>query len=80
MAATAQHGRRVASEDARAGTAAIVMFAEPVAGWRAVAVRERQTKSDGAIAMARWLAGRDAAGGQVIVVGDHLNTPTKGAF
>jgi hypothetical protein len=56
------------------------MFAEPLAGWRAVAVRERKTKSDWAIEMARWLEGRYAACGKVILVCDNLNTHTKGAF
>jgi hypothetical protein len=53
LAATATHGQRVDDEYERAGTAAICMCAAPVAGWRAVAVRARKTKSDGAIEMAR---------------------------
>jgi hypothetical protein len=56
------------------------MFAEPLAGWREVAVRERKTKSDWAIEMARLLEGRYAACGKVILVCDNLNTHTKGAF
>src|SRR6476659_2032934 len=67
MAATAKHGKRVDYEYERAGTAAIFMFAEPLAGWREVAVRERKTKSDWAIAMARWLEGRSASCGKVIL-------------
>ncbi len=46
IAATAKHGKRVDYAYERAGTAAIFLFAEPLAGWRAVAVRERKTKSD----------------------------------
>ena len=80
IAATAKHGKRVDYEYERAGPAAIFMFAEPLAGWREVAVRERKTKSDWAIEMARLLEGRYAACGKVILVCDNLNTHTKGAF
>ena len=38
--ATRQHAKRVDYEYERAGTANIFMFAEPLAGWRKVAVRE----------------------------------------
>jgi hypothetical protein len=41
--ATAKHAKRVDYEYERAGTATIFMFAEPLAGWREVAVRERKT-------------------------------------
>jgi hypothetical protein len=58
IAATAKHGKRVDDEDERAGTAAIFMFAEPLAGWREVAVRKRKTKSAWAIEMARLLEGQ----------------------
>jgi hypothetical protein len=78
--ATAQHAKRVDYEYERAGTATIFMFAEPLAGWREVAVRERKTKIDWATEMARLLEGRYAACGKVIVVCDNLNTHTKGAF
>ena len=80
IAATAKHGKRVDYEYERAGTAAILMVAEPLAGWRAVTVRERKTKSDWAIEMARLLEGRYAACDKVILVCDNLNTHTKGAF
>ena len=56
------------------------MFAEPLAGWREVAVRETKTKVDWAIEMARLLEGRYASAERVIVVCDNLNTHTKGAF
>ena len=58
IAATAKPGKRVDSAYERAGTAALFMFAAPLAGWRAVAVRARKTKSDWAIEMARLLEGR----------------------
>jgi hypothetical protein len=78
--ATAKHARRVDYEYERAGTANIFMFAEPLAGWREVAVRERKTKIDWATETARLLQGRYAACEKVILVCDNLNTHTKGAF
>ena len=78
--ATAKHAKRVDYEYERAGTATIFMFAEPLAGWREVAVRERKTKVDWAIEMARLLEGRYASCAKVILVCDNLNTHTKGAF
>jgi len=78
--ATLQHGKRVDYEYERAGTANIFMFTEPLAGWREVAVRERKTKIDWAIEMARLLEGRYAGAEKVIVVCDNLNTHTRGAF
>ena len=80
IAATAEHARRVDYEYERAGTAAIFMFAEPLAGWREVAVREQKTKTDWAIEMTQLLEGRYAACTKVILVCDNLNTHTKGAF
>jgi len=77
---TLHHGKRVDYEYERAGTANIFMFTEPLAGWREVAVRERKTKVDWAIEMARLLEGRYASCQKVIVVCDNLNTHTKGAF
>ena len=58
--ATAKHAKRVDYEYERPGTASIFMFAEPLAGWREVAVRETKTKVDWAIEMARLLEGRYA--------------------
>ncbi|MEZ6143670.1 MAG: transposase [Zavarzinella sp.] len=75
--ATAQHAKRVDYEYERAGTAAIFMFTEPLVGWREVSVRERRTKIDWAIEMARLLEGRYASCAKVIVVCDNLNTHTK---
>jgi hypothetical protein len=77
---TREHGRRVDYEYERAGTANIFMFTEPLSGWREVAVRERKTKIDWAVEMARLLEGRYADCEKVIVVCDNLNTHTKGAF
>ncbi len=80
IAATKEHPRRVDYEYERAGTAVIFMFAEPLAGWREVAIRERKTKVDWAVEMARLLEGRYAKCRKVIVVCDNLNTHTAGAF
>jgi hypothetical protein len=78
--ATAKHAKRVDYEYEHAGTATIFMFAEPLAGWREVAVRERKTKIDWATEMARLLDSRYAKCAEVIVVCDNLNTHTIGAF
>ncbi len=78
--ATREHGRRVDYEYERAGTANIFMFAEPLAGWREVAVRPTKTKADWAIEVARLLEGRYAACDRVILVCDNLSTHTPGAF
>jgi len=55
---TLDHGRRVDYEYERAGTANIFMFTEPLSSWREVAVRERKTKIDWAVEMARLPATR----------------------
>jgi len=78
--ATRRHGKRVDYEYERAGTANIFMFAEPLAGWREVAVRDTKTKVDWAIEMALLLEGRYAEVERVTLVCDNLNTHTKGAF
>jgi hypothetical protein len=78
--ATRRHPKRVDYEYERAGTANIFMFAEPLAGWREVAVRETKTKVDWAVEMASLLEGRYADADRVVVVCDNLNTHTKGAF
>jgi hypothetical protein len=78
--ATADHPRRVDYEYERAGVANVFMFAEPLAGWRQVGIRETKTKLDWAIEMAGLLEGRYADCERVIVVCDNLNTHTKGSF
>ena len=80
IAPTLAHGKRVDYEYERASAANIFMFTEPLSGWREVAVRERKTKIDWAIEMARLLEGRYACCQKVIVVCDNLNTHTSGAF
>jgi DDE superfamily endonuclease len=80
ISATRRHPKRVDYEYERAGTANIFLFAEPLAGWREVAVRETKTKVDWAVEMASLLEGRYARADHVVVVCDNLNTHTKGAF
>ena len=80
IAATKEHPKRVDYEYERAGVANVFMFAEPLAGWREVAVRESKTKVDWAIEMANLLEGRYADCEKVLLVCDNLNTHTKGAF
>jgi len=78
--ATKNHPQRVDYEYERAGTASIFMFTEPLAGKRAVSVRERRTKIDWAIEMDQLLSTRYASADKVILVCDNLNTHTRGAF
>ena len=79
-AATTEHAKRVDYGYERVGTAAVFLFPEPPAGWRDVAVRERKTKIDWAIALARSRDGRYAECVGVISACDNRNTHTKGAF
>jgi hypothetical protein len=76
--ATVNHARRVDYEYERAGTAAIFMFAEPLAAWRQVSVRATRTKADWATEIAGLLEGRYASCKKVIVVCD--NPPPKPAY
>jgi DDE superfamily endonuclease len=78
--ATRRHAKRVDYEYERAGTANIFMFAEPLAGWREVAIRGTKTKVDWAVEMASLMEGRYANAERVTVVCDNLNTHTKGSF
>lgn len=71
---------RVDYEYERAGTAAVFMMAEPLAGWRDVQVRESRTKVDWAIEIANLLEGRYRDCEKLTLVCDNLNTHTKGAF
>ena len=80
IAATKKHAKRVDYEYERAGVANVFMFAEPLSGWREVAVRDRKTKVDWAIEMAKLLEGRYAKCEKILLVCDNLNTHTMGAF
>ena len=78
--ATRANPKRVDYEYERAGTASIFMFCEPLACWREATAREHRCKSDWALEVAARLDGRYAECRQVTLVGDNLNTHTKGAF
>ena len=80
MAATKNRPRRVDYEYERAGTAAVFLFSEPLAGWRQATARARRTKVDWALEVAGLLDGRYADCEKITLVCDHLNTHTKGAF
>ena len=80
IAATKEHPKRVDYEYERAGVANVFMFAEPLSGWRDVAIRLSKTKADWAIEMARLMEGRYADCQTVRLVCDNLNTHTMGAF
>ena len=78
--ATRHHARRVDYEYARAGVANIFMLAQPLGGWRRVAVREYKTKIDWAHEI-RILLEQDFPDAQkVLLVCDNLNTHSLGAF
>ena len=64
----------------RVGTAAVFLFTEPLAVWRAVTARPRRTKADWAEEVAALLEGRYAHCQRVTLVCDSRNTHTKGAF
>jgi len=76
----AAHADRVDHEYERVGTAAVFLFTEPLAGWRAVTARPRRTKADWAEEVAALLEGRYAHCQRVTLVCDSRNTHTKGAF
>jgi hypothetical protein len=78
--ATKDHPRRVDYEYERAGTASLLLFCEPLMGWRKVSIRPRRTKVDWALEVTELLRTRYAKAQQVILVCDNLNTHTKGAF
>ena len=74
------HGRRVDDAYERHGTARIFLCAEPLSGFRHATARHRRTKGDWASEVAHMLETRYAAGEEVTLVCDNLNTHTKGAF
>ena len=78
--ATAEHPRRVDNEYERAGTAAIFMFTEPLAGWRGVTARPQRTKVDWAEEVAALLEGRYAQCARIPLVCDTPTPHTQGAF
>lgn len=80
IAGTGEHPRRVDYEYERAAAASLFMFTEPLSGWREATARERKTKVDRALEVARLPEGRYADRERVLLVCDNLSTHTKGAF
>lgn len=80
IAATRNHPKRVDYEYERVGTACIMIFAEPLSGWRRVRVRPHRTKADWAMEMKELLRTRYASAEKVLLVCDNLNIHTRGAF
>ena len=81
LLATEEHPQRVADyEYERADTAEVFLFCEPLEGWREATSRERRTKQDWALEMARLLEGRYAECEKITLVCDNLNTHPPGAF
>jgi hypothetical protein len=80
IAATKKHGKRVDYEYERNGTASILMFAEPLSGFRQATACPQRTKTDWAMEMAHLLDTRYMKNDLVTLVCDNLNTHTKGAF
>ena len=70
MAATKNRPRRVDYEYERAGTAAVFLFSEPLAGWRQATARARRTKVDWALEVAGLLDGRYADCPKITLVCD----------
>lgn len=80
IAATRHHAKRVDYEYERAGVAHVFMFAEPLAGWRRVSVREHRTKIDWAHEVRILLEEIYPLAKKIKLVCDNLNTHTLGAL
>jgi len=80
IAATRNHARRVDYEYERAGVASIFMLAQPLGGWRRVAVREFKTKKDWAHEVRILLEEDFPDVKKITLVCDNLNTHSIGAF
>ena len=80
MAATKNRPRRVDYEYERAGTAAVFLFSEPLAGWRQATARARRTKVDWALEVAGLLEGRYADCEKITLVWRPPQHAHQGAF
>ena len=80
LPATGQLPERVDCQCERAGTAALSLFSEPLAGWRQVTARQRRIQRDCAEEVAALLEGRSADCERVTRVLDNLSTHPPGAF
>lgn len=74
------HPARRDFEYVRHGVCALFMAVEPLAGWRAVKVSPRRTKTDFATTVRDLLEHRYPAAEQLVLVLDNLNTHTIGAL
>ena len=77
---TENHRQRVDCECERAGTAAVLMFCEPLGACRQATARKRRAMTDWAHKVASLPDGRHAGCGKVTLAPDNPNTSTKGAF
>ena len=78
VAATADRPRRVDYEYERAGTAAVFLFCEPLAGWREATARQHRTKTDWARQVACLLEGRYAdCGSWLNIAENELSAMTR---
>ena len=80
LPATQEHPARVDYEYERAGTARILMFAEPLSGFRQATARPQRTNVDWALEVAHLRDTRSTDCERITLVCDHRNTHTKGAF
>ena len=80
LPATQQFPERVDYEYGRAGTAALFLFSERLAAWRAATDRERRAQLDWAEEVAALLEGRYADCERVTLGLDNLNTHPPGAL
>ncbi len=74
MEATKQHARPVNCESERNGTASILVFAEPLAGYRRTTARLQRRKTDRALGVANLLDTRYVDCEWITLVMDNLNT------
>src|SRR5262249_30561087 len=71
---------RYDDEYRREGTANLLLFVQPLCGWRHVNVTARRTKHDVAVQMQAWVDGHFPEATVIRLVVDHLNTHTPAAL
>jgi DDE superfamily endonuclease len=64
----------------RGGVAPLLLFSEPLTGWREVQVTERRTRIDGATAMRELCDRHYPTAERITVVRDNLNTQGPASF
>ena len=80
IAAAPGRPNRVDYEYERCGVSNLLMFVEPLRGWRHVWVTDRRTKQDWAHAIQALVETHDPAAERIVLVLDNLNTHTLGAL